>query len=544
MSVPGGASALGREGEIGVYPEVRVELVPTPVDDRRHHRVRRQLARHPRLDPGGLGLGLLGPHEQVPTLGRRGHGVGQGLEVERLVLEGVQGGLGQRPELVLAAGLGLGLLVRGLVDEPLVLVVGEELHHVVGADGGAVAQGHGPGDLEDLVQRLDVHGDDAVDVLARLGLPHLRRQRPVDVELGGEPEVAPVLAGLEPSPARLEVTGGADPARGHRDAHGLVDVRQLQVPVVGAERAHLEEVTRARPHLGVVRHEQEVRLGSLEDAGQRPRPRPRRAAGACAPGSRSRTKVSCFDASGATSASDGPVSIRPRARSVSAAKAASLRSSMTRSGPLLWGAWSTPWAWSMALAPISATWPEAEDRSCTERSCRPITGTMSRGARSGECNRPSAESNSCCRREQRRGGGTVHDVGRGEMRLGLRPRPPCRDWRARGPSARTTAAATNHSTTTATTAHTMRRRRRRSSSRPAPVAGAAGTSPVAAGHVVGVGHPGSGPMPRGTHSNVAARSTSTASSRAVLRYPSSGPPMGSATSSSAELPTRSVRCRP
>ena len=146
----------------------------------------------------------------MPTLGRRGHGVGQGLEVERLVLERGEGGLGQRPQLVLASGLGLGLLVRGLVDQALVLVVGEELHHVVGAHGGAVAQGHGPGDEEDLVQRLDVDGDDAVDVLARLGLPHLRRQRPVDVELGGEPEVAPVLAGLQPSPAGLEVAGGGD----------------------------------------------------------------------------------------------------------------------------------------------------------------------------------------------------------------------------------------------------------------------------------------------------------------------------------------------
>ena len=42
---------------------------------------------------------------------------------------------------------------------------------------GAVAQGDRPRDQEDLVQRLDVDGDDAVDVLARLGLPHLRRQR-------------------------------------------------------------------------------------------------------------------------------------------------------------------------------------------------------------------------------------------------------------------------------------------------------------------------------------------------------------------------------
>jgi len=48
---------------------------------------------------------------------------------------------------------------------------------------------------------------------------------------------------------------------------------------------------------------------------------------------------------------------------------------------------------SMALTPMRDTWADAEDRSCTERSCRPMTGTMSSGASTGECSSPSAASN-------------------------------------------------------------------------------------------------------------------------------------------------------
>jgi hypothetical protein len=78
---------------------------------------------------------------------------------------------------------------------------------------------------------------------------------------------------------------------------------------------------------------------------------------------------------------------------VSAANVASVRSSATRCGPLLCDDCSAEWARLMAETPILATWAEAADRSWTERSCRPITGTMSRGAARGECKSPLAESN-------------------------------------------------------------------------------------------------------------------------------------------------------
>ena len=54
---------------------------------------------------------------------------------------------------------------------------------------------------------------------------------------------------------------------GHGDVDGLVDVGQVEMPVLGGEDADLEEVTRAGPHLGVVGHQEQVGLGPLEDAG-------------------------------------------------------------------------------------------------------------------------------------------------------------------------------------------------------------------------------------------------------------------------------------
>ena len=163
--------------------------------------------------------------------------------------------------------------------------------------------------------------------------------------------------------------------------------------VVGGEGADLEEVTRSRPHLGVVGHEEEVRLGAVENVGHRAGHPGRMLQPGANVGEVAHERVVLRGQWRDERIGRARCRCRPRARSVSAASAASLRNSTTRSDPLLWGTATRrgPGRWRRRRC--WATRPDADDRSCTERSCLPITGTMSSGARSGECKSPSAELN-------------------------------------------------------------------------------------------------------------------------------------------------------
>ena len=204
------------------------------------------------------------------------------------------------------------------------------------------------------------------------------------------------------------------------------------------------------PHLGVVRHEEEVGLGSLEDAGHGAG----HARGVLQAGAdlgEVADEGVVLRRQGATSASAGPVSIRPRARSVAAARAAKLRSSTTRSAPLLWGACSTPWAcvdrtrprcWRPGPTPTTGPAPTAAAVRSPARCPAAPGGVSATAVGRGEL---------AAAVEQRGGGGTVHDVGRGEMRLGLvHVRHPVTGvHEAQGDDDR--RRATSHSTTTATT---------------------------------------------------------------------------------------------
>ena len=149
------------------------------------------------------------------------------------------------------------------------MVVGEVLDHVVGIQGGAVGQGDGPRDLEELPEGVHVDGQDAGHVLTGDRLPHAGRQGAGDVELGGETEIAPIDAGQEPTPIRLEVAGDDDGSGLGRDARGGNDTGEVELAVGGGEEAGLQIGAGAGTHLGVVAHEDEVLVGPLEDAGHR-----------------------------------------------------------------------------------------------------------------------------------------------------------------------------------------------------------------------------------------------------------------------------------
>ncbi len=265
--------------------------------------------------------------------------------------------------------------------------------------------------------------------------------------------------------------------------------------------------------------------------------------------SRSVTNVLCLEAIGETRASEGPVLIRPRAWSVVVASLVRLRNSATRSGPLVCDACNTEWAWSMAPTPILATCPEAADRSWTERNCLPITGTMSSGARSGECSKPSAESNSFTADSSGAVAAwpTTSDADRCALACSTSDMP----WLAcNTPRAKTTPADTSHRTTTAPTSHQTRRLRLERGGGVCAAAmelecGSTGSSP-GAGCAGSVRSAGSGRSPGATGSltlgGFGSRGEPTTRRRRgrpdrrarapSCGTPSSGPPSGSDTSSS------------
>ena len=106
------------------------------------------------------------------------------------------------------------------------------------------------------------------------------------------------------------------------------------------------------------------------------------------------TNSSCFEASGPTRACEGPVSMAASCRWAEAAMAESWRREVTRSGPAVWGSSSTAWTWVMNVEPTAETVPAAVLRDRTDRTCRPMTGTMVMGVNRGDERSDWAASNS------------------------------------------------------------------------------------------------------------------------------------------------------
>ena len=173
----------------------------------------------------------------APRCGSRER-VRHGVQLEGLVFQCMQGGGGQRRQLVDPLGR-VGRL--GLAD---ILVMEEKLIDGRRADDLTRGRGHGAGHRQELLQSLDVDGEDPVDRLARVGLPHAGGERAVDVELWGQPQVSPI-----------------DSGEGICGLH----IGQMELPVAGRDDPGLEEGPGARAHLGVVACQEQVRPGPLQN---------------------------------------------------------------------------------------------------------------------------------------------------------------------------------------------------------------------------------------------------------------------------------------
>ena len=242
---------------------ILIQLVAAPVDDVGHHRRRLELSRHAGTAPCRLRVGVGGPEQDVAALCGRGQCVGHGVQLEGPVLERVQRRGGQRRQLV-----GPGRRVRGvgLAD---VLVVEQDLIDVGRADDLTRGGGHRPRHLQQILEPADVDGEDAVDALACAGLPHAGRQRAIDVELGGQAQVAEVGSGEEPAPPGLEITADRHFPGGRVREEVGVQSERWQLAVAQGDDPGLLERARARPHFGVVAGEEQVGLGSLQNGGGR-----------------------------------------------------------------------------------------------------------------------------------------------------------------------------------------------------------------------------------------------------------------------------------
>ena len=202
-----------------------------------------------------------GPQEHVAALRSGGERVGHDVQLQGLVLERVQHGGGECRQLVDPVRRVGGV---GLAD---VLVVEQELVDVACADDLARGRRDGSRHLEELLETLDVDGDDPVDGLACAGLPHAGGQGAVHVELRRQSQVSPIDAGEQPSPTGGEVPGhvhvaGGDSEGGRRDHAG-----QMELAVARGDDPGLEERARTRAHLGVVARQEQVGRGPLQNGG-------------------------------------------------------------------------------------------------------------------------------------------------------------------------------------------------------------------------------------------------------------------------------------
>ena len=150
----------------------------------------------------------------MTALGRQGHCGRQGLQVERPVLNGLQRCLCEGSE----EAFSLDLSRRAREADVLVLVVR-----------------HGPCDLEKLLKCLYVDRHHPVDLLVLDGFPHRDGNRPDLVEVGGEPEIAPVLTWLEPTPPCCQVSAHLHGPGRHLDGPGVRKGAHLHVAVIERE---------------------------------------------------------------------------------------------------------------------------------------------------------------------------------------------------------------------------------------------------------------------------------------------------------------------
>lgn len=141
----------------------------------------------------------------------------------------------------------------------------EELDDIRGRDDCPVCHGHWSRYLKELLQSFVVDRYHTVDVLMLYRVPHGPSDRPDLVEVRSEPEISPVLRGIEPPPSCRKVAGDRDCTFRYHDRSGVNELAELRVAVAEGEGAGLQEHARPRSHLSVVRDEEEVLRRAAED---------------------------------------------------------------------------------------------------------------------------------------------------------------------------------------------------------------------------------------------------------------------------------------
>ncbi len=241
------------------------------------------------------------------------------------------------------------------------------------------AHGHRSRHLDERPEPERVDRKHAVDLLPRLGLPHLRGERRAGREVGRHREVAPLLARVRPSPALGEVVvRERHCARRQLQVAGVGHRPELELAVLDGHHARAQEHPRPGPHLGVVGREHEVLGRSLRhrrDALRRFVDIDHRLADLSelvrelAPGIAQRSEQRL---------ARPEIHILQFARAFAATRPSS-RTSATRSGPAVVGRSSFFVDSSIASVPTRTTCAAELVSALTERIWRPITGRMTNG---------------------------------------------------------------------------------------------------------------------------------------------------------------------
>lgn len=197
----GAVGVLHRPGDLGAHVQVPGHLCPGVVvhvdAELRLGGVVRQGARDVHAAHGGLDGLVSRPEQDAPLVGVAADHVEQlpqveGAQVAHDAVGDQAGHLGEE-----------GVLVFGV--EPPVDVAREDLRRVGAVDDGAVARGDAAHQGQDVLHEHRVHGDDAVDRLAHVGLPRLGHQARGAREVGRAVEVAGADAHVRPEQGDLLV---------------------------------------------------------------------------------------------------------------------------------------------------------------------------------------------------------------------------------------------------------------------------------------------------------------------------------------------------
>ena len=193
---------------------------------------------------------MRGPHEQVTIGAEVAYGPQEIRRRYRLFVDCLQCRLGDFTEPISSR--------IPVLAEVAVLAHQQVVFHVVRAHRFAGFEGDRAGQLEEAFDADHVDGHDTVDILARSCLPHLGRRCGGRVETGRQIDVAPFPPGLENTPDGLHVAVDTLDRRREHQILGRGEITRIEGAVLHFELGRLQVHSRTRPHLSVVRSQQQV----------------------------------------------------------------------------------------------------------------------------------------------------------------------------------------------------------------------------------------------------------------------------------------------